>query len=101
MNTAFAVLERCAAAGERCPINETQNINSTVVSALARVGRIKVEVSGRNWRTVTILKGPHAGKTTKPDPNSGHVYQTIGITTEWTPRHVSQISRSDAARRRA
>lgn len=86
----FAVLETAAVKGERCPVSQWQEnagpppsdlISSSSVTALARQGRILVEVSGRCWRTVTILTGPHAGKKTMPDPRGGAVWQTIGLTT--------------------
>lgn len=102
LNRAFSILETAAYRGERCPLNGTTPwITADITTALARAGRIKVEVSGRNWRVVTILKGPNAGKRTMPDPLNGHVYLTIGVTTEWTPRHMSQISRNDQRRREA
>lgn len=97
LDQAFALIECAAINGERCPTRDF--LESSVTTALARAGRITIEISGRNWRTVTILTGPHAGKTTKPDPFKGHVYQTIGLTTAWTPKAPHLISRVDRERR--
>lgn len=92
LRNAFVTLERCAVAGERCPNNGTPGIDSAVTGALARAGKIKVEVSGRNWRTVTILIGPHAGRKTMPDPNGGHIYKTIGRSSTFTPKSPGQMT---------
>jgi hypothetical protein len=37
--------------------------------ALARAGRIRIEVYAHNWRVVEILSGPNKGKRTAPCPN--------------------------------
>lgn len=78
----FAILEAAAAAGERCPLARERSVNgidSTYVTALARAGRIFVEISSRNWRRVTILTGAHKGKSTAPNPDPhARVYQTVG-----------------------
>ena len=66
----FDRLVTCAVKGERCPITGP-GFRSDDVSALAHEGRIRVEITAHNWRTVTILEGPHAGKTTKPNPMPG------------------------------
>lgn len=81
LNDAFRIIEAAAIAGERCPMS-TNNGGSLVpanVSVLAKTGRIAIEVSGRNWRRVTILVGPHAGKSTapNPEPNRNKVFLTI------------------------
>jgi len=88
----FAALERAAILGERCPMSTfdrmphqsartppTVLLSSTAISALARQGKIRIDISGRNWRTVTILVGPHAGKKTAGDPNGHKIWQTIGV----------------------
>ena len=90
LDQTFALLVGVALRGERCPHSHWDRlhfqapaeppsdlISSDHVTALARQGRILVEISGRNYRTVTILEGPHAGKKTAPDP-SGRVWKTIG-----------------------
>lgn len=78
----LAILERAAAAGERCPVSSgpdaSANVPSAHVSALAKAGRISVEISSRNWRQITILTGPNANKATAPNPDKhARVYQTI------------------------
>jgi hypothetical protein len=71
LDAAFARLERCAAAGERCPLNGTQGMDSTISATLAREGRIEVEVFARNFRRVRILTGPHAGAMTAGPARAG------------------------------
>lgn len=74
----FAVLEKAAIEGKRCPENfGPEGVTSDVVSALARAGRIKVEISGHNWRQVHILEGSHAGKSTAPNPRGYAVYVVV------------------------
>lgn len=81
LDDAFALLEQIAAAGERCPVSsgpEASPLKSNHVSQLAREGRIIVEISSKNWRRVTILVGPHKGKSTAPNPHKGNrVYQVV------------------------
>lgn len=106
MNTAqkirksFELIEAAAVKGSRCPMNWDLPIMSAA-GKLAREGKIKIEISGHNYRTVTILVGPHTGKATAADPSGAHVWMTIGKTTvrngeTWTPQ-----VRKDAAERRA
>lgn len=75
LDKAFALLVDCAVKGERCPITAGPKAHPFLVpdqiTALKRGGRIKVTISGQNWRTVTILTGEHAGKTTAADPLEG------------------------------
>lgn len=83
LDRAFAILEQAAVNGERCPVtsgpNAASGIKSKHISELAKAGRIFVEVSSRNWRRVTILTGPNAGKSTAPNPDRhARVYQTVG-----------------------
>lgn len=63
---AFALLEQAAITGSRCPQGDV--IPSRMVTALARAGHILVEVYVHNYRVVTILTGPNAGKETAPPP---------------------------------
>jgi len=80
LDATFAVLVAKAVAGERCPqrgrIN-TDGLNSAWVVELAHAGRIRIEISGQNYRTVEILKGPHKGKTTAPDPHRSRPWKII------------------------
>ncbi len=64
----FERLEQAAVAGERCPENSRELPSSDIV-ALARAGKIRIEISGRNYRRVVLLTGKHAGKATAPDPD--------------------------------
>jgi hypothetical protein len=64
----FASLERIALAGQRCPMNDDIRGGSATMMALARDGRILIEVAGKNFRQITILTGPHAGLKTMPPP---------------------------------
>jgi hypothetical protein len=84
LDETFALLEEAAAAGARCPMSRVNGgtLVSGNVTALAKEGHIAVEVSGRNWRRVTILTGPLKGKSTapNPDPKRATVYLTIDKT---------------------
>lgn len=66
---AFAMFERAAASGARCPKSGVDGLTSQIASGLARSGKIRIDVYPHNWRVVTILTGPQAGKTTAPAPN--------------------------------
>lgn len=66
---AFAMLERAAASGARCPKAGTDGLTSQLTGDLARAGRIRIDVYPHNWRVVTIMTGPNAGKSTEPAPN--------------------------------
>lgn len=68
----LAQIEAAAAKGERCPTNDLFP-NSAAIGVLCRRGNIRVEVSMHNFRQVTILTGPHAGKSTQAPPYlNGH-----------------------------
>jgi hypothetical protein len=71
----FGLLEKAADRGERCPISSgpdaVKGTKPGDVAALEREGFISIHPrSGHNWRMVTILKGPHAGKSTAPYPTN-------------------------------
>jgi hypothetical protein len=78
----FALLEQAAIAGARCPQSAPFGpVRSGDVTALCRDGKILVEVFVHNWRVVTILTGPHAGKKTETPPTFNHSpkpYKTVG-----------------------
>lgn len=83
LDAAFAQIEQAAVRGERCPQNhELPQYNCPV--ELARERRILIEISSRNWRVVTLLTGPHAGKKTAPDPAGRKPWKTL------KPGHVPQ-----------
>src|SRR4051812_32076637 len=69
LKDAFAILERAAVAGDRCPVGGTSGLTSGLTTQLAIEGTIKIEIYARNFRRVTILVGPNAGKTTADPPN--------------------------------
>lgn len=73
----FSSIERAAVDGRRCPENGTANVNSVLTTALAHAGRVRVEISGYNYRTVHILTGPHAGKSTKPNPTGMRTWKIV------------------------
>lgn len=70
-DSAFAIIERAAAAGARCPTAD-QGLQTATVSALARAGKIKVQIYALNWRVVTVLVGDHKGKKTAPCPHKNN-----------------------------
>jgi hypothetical protein len=83
LDKAFALLEQCAVNGERCPVTSGPDqhafLRSAHTSALAKAGRILIEISSRNFRRITILVGPHKGKKTTKNPDvRARVYQTVG-----------------------
>jgi hypothetical protein len=77
LDKAFAILEAAAVAGERCPENGTMGLNAGVVPALARAGRIRIAICLHNYRIVTLLSGPHAGKSTAPHPDGRKPWKVI------------------------
>jgi hypothetical protein len=81
LEATFKALAGFAASGERCPENRTNDIYSDVVTALCRAGRVRVEISGRNYRQVHILEGEHKGKATAPNPSGARAWKTIGSKT--------------------
>ena len=78
----FKVLEKAAIAKERCPtydqLDEIHNIPTNAQPyKLARQGRIRIEIYGKNWRVITILEGPNKGKRTKESPLGGAPYKVL------------------------
>ena len=105
MNTAqkiqksFEIIEAAAVKGERCPMNWDLPI-MYAVGVLAREGKIKSEISGHNYRQVTILVGPNAGKSTAPDPSMARIWMVIGKTTIKNGEPWTFQARKDAAEMR-
>lgn len=67
---------------KRCPIGSSV-FRSDLVHELVRSGDLKVEVYHHNYRRITILTGPHAGKSTADDPHGRKSWKTFtkdGIT---------------------
>jgi len=80
----FQKIVEAALAGERCPtsddfLNRWGVHNSTrYFSDLADEGRIRTEVSARNWRTVWICEGEHRGKHTTLPARKSRPYMVLG-----------------------
>lgn len=77
LEAAFRRVVAAADVGERCPENGTQDINAKVLGDLARAGRIRILIADRNYRTVEILEGPSAGKSTKAYPRRSYPWKVI------------------------
>ncbi len=62
---ALGLIEAAALAGERCPQNTPHGpLVLRSVTELYRAGVIRGEVYRDNYRVITLLAGPHAGKST-------------------------------------
>ncbi len=85
LNHGFSVLCGAAAHGLRCPFNGANGLTVAVVDKLARRGRIRITLSRQNWRRVTILRGPYAGKSTAPDPQGEDITLVIDHTGKHRP----------------
>ena len=96
MNTfdrSFALLEAAAIAGERCPQGQPHGpIPSGHTKKLAEQGKIRIEIFRHNWRVVTILVGPNAGKETKACPVGGMPYMVVDH--RRTERHLTHQERN-------
>jgi hypothetical protein len=70
----FNTVVDAAVAGDRCPTSDfftnqhRINYSTQYFAALARDGRIRIEVTARNWRTVWICEGLHRGRHTMLPP---------------------------------
>lgn len=87
---AFAILESAAVAGKRCPQRGEHGLSSTDTTSLAHAGRIFVEIFAWNFRSITILTGPHAGKMTAPAPQGQRAWKTIDVNGTHTRRGTTQ-----------
>jgi hypothetical protein len=77
INKAFAMIEAVAINGGRCPQNDDLPFYRAL-DILAHIGKIRIEISGRNWRQVFLIEGPHVGKATAPNPHGHIVWMIIG-----------------------
>ena len=79
LEATWAILQEHAAAGTRCPTAdglayelEKRGVHiqgsAALVPELARAGKIRIEVSDKNWRVVEICEGLHQGKRTAGPP---------------------------------
>jgi hypothetical protein len=76
----FALIEAAASKGDRCPQAKPFGpLDAAAPAALARAGRIRIEVFMHNFRVVTMMDGPHKGKQTQaaPKQGSGKPYKII------------------------
>jgi hypothetical protein len=77
-------LAELADKGERClTLDQWRYFNFknpvAYLPAMAYAGHIRIEISLHNYRTVYILKGQHAGKSTRgPDNPRAKPYVVIG-----------------------
>lgn len=95
LEACFRTLVAAAVAGRRCPENGQEGVSSDLTTALARAGRIRVEISTRNYRRIVILTGEHSGKATAADPTGGQPWKIIGKSTIINGKlHVSKHARS-------
>lgn len=78
-------------AGERCPKTWPEGpLKSNSITALCASGDIRSEVYAHNYRVVTILKGEHAGKSTKACPTLNALpYLINGVRAELYRRRAS------------
>lgn len=91
---AWEAIQPCARDGLRCPENHTGFINTDSLSRLAWQGKLRIEISGHNWRTVKILQGEHAGKSTKPNPTGHRVWKIIDENGSMMIRREQSVSLS-------
>lgn len=68
----FDLLCEAAKVGARAPI--FTGGKNAAYGVLAEQGKILVEISGHNWRRVTILIGEQAGRKTQANPLTSNVY---------------------------
>src|SRR5258708_4452478 len=86
IDRAFALIEVAAAKGERAPQGEPHGpLANGTVTALYRAGRIRGAIYTGNWRVLTVLTGPHKGKSTAPPPAGGRPYRIIDSGNVSTP----------------
>ncbi len=89
LTAVYELLVDAARKGARCPQSEEiknfcltralpyASKASAITTELARTGKIRITIYGRNWRVVEILQGPHRGARTQPDPKNGFLKLTI------------------------
>jgi len=68
----LTILENAALDNEKCPRNTeliTMLNKKTSIDSLALRGYYRIDYYDEYWRVVTILTGPHAGKSTRMPPD--------------------------------
>lgn len=94
LNRTLAMIVEAACDGARCPETTRSDyvkgervlirgLARGAATVLAAEGKIKVEIFARNFRRITILVGPHAGKATA-DPPFGKLAQPYRVVTTET-----------------
>lgn len=84
MRVIFDAAEQAALLGKRCPTSDECadqlgiHTSSHIFSDLAAAGRIRIEVTARNWRTVWICAGEHRGKHTMLPTPVSRPYLVLG-----------------------
>jgi hypothetical protein len=73
------LIEEAACKGERCPTHKQEPLfrSGPLMRELTSKGYIRVELYGKQFRQVTVLVGPNAGKQTAPPPRPGKPYKVI------------------------
>lgn len=75
----FAAIEAAAVAGKRCPMNHPDGpLSKGAITYLYKAKRIRGEIYRCNYRVVTLLDGPHCGKSTAPAPDGWKTYKVVG-----------------------
>lgn len=81
VSLALKIIESAAVAGERAPLTKRPGItvgalDQAHTSRLIADGYIRVDVYSKNYRVITLLKGEHAGKSTRLPGHGGKPYAT-------------------------
>lgn len=72
------LIEKAVRGGDRCPLNSALPEGASgIIPALAREGVLRIELSGRDWRRVTMLKGELAGRSTAANPHGHCTWRVI------------------------
>lgn len=81
----YALVVRAVEAGARCPKNAEHGgpaaMRGNALMSLAREGQLRIEIADRNWRTVVLLNGKMAGKSTLTPPRGAKPWKIIGMDT--------------------
>ena len=103
----FAILEAAAVKRERCPTGpelRVLGVSGANTGILAKAGRIRVEVYGKNWRVIEIMEGPHKGARTMECPDGSKPYRIVYKGKTEFPQRVNgkaPCRRQEARERRA
>lgn len=82
----FALIEAAAVKGERAPQGAPHGpLGNGTVTALYRAGRVRGAIYSNNWRVLTILAGPNAGKSTMAAPAGARPHLILDRNSVSTP----------------